>query len=77
MAALTNTIWPSDLPAPAGLKPWLEKLFAIVDSKAPDSGDKLAAIYSANAVLYGMHGKSEGTKGESSYSGVPIVMPLP
>lgn len=64
--ALANTIWPAGLPAPSGLKTWLATLFETVDSKAPDSGDKLAALYSADGIVYGLHGKSEGSQGMST-----------
>lgn len=64
--ALANTIWPAGLPAPSGLKRWLATLFETVDSKAPDSGDKLAALYSADGVVYGLHGRSEGSQGTSN-----------
>lgn len=69
--ALNNTIWPSDLPAPPAVHSWLSSLFATVDSKAPDSGDKLASLYTANATVYGMHGAAVGTKGES-----PLLCPV-
>ncbi|OQU95839.1 hypothetical protein CLAIMM_02004 isoform 1 [Cladophialophora immunda] len=60
MSALTNTIWPEGLPPPPALQSWLSKLFETVDSKAPDSGEQLAGLYADNAVIYGMHGRSEG-----------------
>jgi len=62
--ALANTIWAPDIPAPSALKDWLAQLFATVDSKSPDSGEQLAMLYSANAVVYGLHGKSEGSEGQ-------------
>ena len=72
--ALNNTKWPSDIPAPAALKTWLGKVFEAVDSKAPDSGDQLAALYAPNGVMHGMGGKAEGTKGENFYTAIPSII---
>ncbi|KAF3009196.1 hypothetical protein E8E14_006300 [Neopestalotiopsis sp. 37M] len=60
--ALNNTIWPVDLAAPENIKSWLAKLFATVDSKDPESGAVLASLYTKDAIVYGLHGKSEGTE---------------
>ncbi|KAH6697411.1 hypothetical protein F5X68DRAFT_226786 [Plectosphaerella plurivora] len=60
--ALRNTVWPFDIPAPDPIKKWLGDLYETVDSKDSDSGTKLASLYSEDAVVYGMHGKSEGTQ---------------
>ncbi|RMJ08347.1 hypothetical protein CDV36_012043 [Fusarium kuroshium] len=60
--ALNNTVWPADLPPPESTKAWLAKLYATVDSKDADSGAKLASLYTSDAVVYGLHGKSEGTE---------------
>ncbi|KAM5346083.1 hypothetical protein ACJ41O_009088 [Fusarium nematophilum] len=60
--ALQSTVWPADLHPPEGIKSWLGTLYATVDSKAPDSGTKLANLYTSDAVVYGLHGKSEGTE---------------
>ncbi|KAH7231408.1 uncharacterized protein BKA55DRAFT_696327 [Fusarium redolens] len=60
--ALQNSIWPLDLPAPKGIKTWLATLFATVGAKEPDSGAKLANLYTSDVVVYGLHGKSEGTE---------------
>ncbi|RSL58709.1 hypothetical protein CEP54_007601 [Fusarium duplospermum] len=60
--ALQNTIWAADQPPPEGVKSWLATLYATVDSTADDSGTKLASLYTADAVVCGLHGKSEGTE---------------
>lgn len=61
--ALNNTIWPVALATPENIKSWLAKLFATVDSKDPESGAMLASLYTEDAIVYGLHGKSEGTEG--------------
>ncbi|KAF5026979.1 hypothetical protein F66182_1009 [Fusarium sp. NRRL 66182] len=60
--ALEHTVWPKDLAPPKNIEHWLATLYATVDSKDPDSGAQLASLYTKDAVVYGLHGKSEGTE---------------
>ncbi|KAH8761734.1 hypothetical protein BGZ57DRAFT_858122 [Hyaloscypha finlandica] len=57
---LTNTIWP-EAPAPKPVKDWLETLFALLDSKDISAPENAAALYTEDAVVYGMAGKAVGT----------------
>ncbi|KIW90895.1 uncharacterized protein Z519_08678 [Cladophialophora bantiana CBS 173.52] len=60
--SLANTIWSSDIPVPTALRDWLEQLFTTVDSKSSDSGELLAALYTPNATVFGLHGNAEGSE---------------
>ncbi len=61
---LANTIWPES-PAPEPVKDWLNTLFTLLDSKDKDTPEKAAALYTEDAVVYGMAGKAVGTAGLS------------
>jgi hypothetical protein len=63
---LTNTIWP-EAPAPKPVKDWLETLFALLDSKDISAPENAAALYTEDAVVYGMAGKAVGTAGLLSH----------
>jgi hypothetical protein len=62
--SLTSTIWPLNLPVPQALRDWLSELFMTVDSKAESSGEKLAALFTSDGVMYGMQGKAVGSEGK-------------
>jgi hypothetical protein len=62
--SLANTIWPPDLPVPQALRDWLSELFMTVDSKAENSGEKLAALFTSDGIMYGMQGKAVGSEGK-------------
>ncbi|KAL2072004.1 hypothetical protein VTL71DRAFT_11347 [Oculimacula yallundae] len=58
--ALANTIWPSDLVTPPELKQWLADFYETVDSKADNSGTKLAALFTDDGIMHGMSGQVAG-----------------
>jgi len=60
---LTNTIWP-DFPAPKAVENWLDILFTLLDSKDTRAPENAAALYTEDAVVYGMAGKAAGTEGQ-------------
>jgi hypothetical protein len=66
--ALTNTIWPSHILAPPEVKQWLSDLYETVDSKADDSGTKLAALFAENGTMHGMSGQAVGREGMFHHS---------
>jgi len=57
---MAQTIWPEGAVPPA-VKTWLETLYTLVDSKDPSAPKRVAALYTEDAVVYGMAGKSIGT----------------
>lgn len=57
---LKNTIWPEGQ-FPIAIKIWLETLFTLLDSKEPDVPQRVATLYTENAVVYGIAGKATGT----------------
>jgi len=58
---LSNTIWP-DFPAPKAVENWLDILFTLLDSKDTRAPENAAALYTEDAVVYGMAGKAAGTE---------------
>jgi hypothetical protein len=61
---LSNVIWPEQ-PVPEAIKTWISNLFTLLDSHDEDAPQKAAALYTPDAVVYGMAGKATGTQGIS------------
>lgn len=59
---LTNTVWP-DTPVPDAVKNWLETLYTLIDSKDPSVPERVAAMYTEDAIVYGVAGKATGRDG--------------
>lgn len=58
---ITNTVWPEG--TPAALKKWVESLYLLIDSKEPGTPQKVADLYTDDAIVYGMAGKAVGRAG--------------
>lgn len=71
---LSTTVWP-ELPVPNAIKTWLGTLFTLVDSKDSDAPQLVAALYSEDAIVYGMAGKATGTSGLFNYFIALVFIP--
>jgi len=67
---MSQIIWPEGIP-PA-VKDWLKNLYTLVDSKDSSAPKKVAALYTEDAVVYGMAGISTGTAGTFQTPGQSI-----
>lgn len=57
-----STEWPS-IQVPDQVKEQVDKLFSIMDTNAPEAGDRLAEeIFASDGVIEGHH-RAEGTEG--------------
>jgi hypothetical protein len=58
---VANTVWPEGIPT--AVKTWLETFYTLVDSKDSEVPQKVADLYTEDAVVYGMAGKATGSAG--------------
>ncbi|KAH0828540.1 hypothetical protein AYO21_07774 [Fonsecaea monophora] len=55
-----ETKWPADIPAPVGVKQWIDDFYHLADDQAADAGHRLAELFTPDATQFGLAGPLKG-----------------